>query len=35
MKITAGLDARKDVQIRKMGEGFDLWHGDFCDLEDN
>lgn len=32
--IMAWLDARSDVQSWKMGEEFDLWHGDFPDIED-
>lgn len=31
--ITAWLDARPDVQRWVTGEEFDLWHGDFCDIE--
>ena len=33
-KITAWLDARSDVQSWKTGEEFDIWHGDFQDIED-
>jgi uncharacterized protein YggL (DUF469 family) len=32
-KITAWLDARSDVESWKMGEEFDLWHGNFQDIE--
>ncbi len=30
--IMAWLDARPDVQSWKMGEEFDVWHGDFQDI---
>lgn len=33
-KITAWLDARLDVEGWKAGPVFDLWHGDFEDMED-
>ena len=33
-KITAWLDSRSDVQSWRTGEEFDLWHGDFQDIED-
>jgi uncharacterized protein YggL (DUF469 family) len=33
-RITAWLDARPDVQIWKVGEEFDIWHGDYQDIED-
>jgi uncharacterized protein YggL (DUF469 family) len=33
-KITAWLDARSDVQSWRLGEEFDLWHGNFQDIED-
>jgi uncharacterized protein len=33
-RITAWLDTRPDVQSWKMGEEFDLWHGDFQDIGD-
>ena len=32
--ITAWLDARPDVQSWRTGEEFDMWHGDFQDIED-
>ncbi len=31
--ITAWLDARTDVESWKMGDEFDLWHGNFQDIE--
>jgi uncharacterized protein YggL (DUF469 family) len=31
--ITAWLDARSDVQSWRTGEEFDIWHGDFQDIE--
>jgi len=33
-RITAWLDARPDVQSWKAGDEFDIWHGDFQDIED-
>jgi uncharacterized protein YggL (DUF469 family) len=33
-KITAWLDARLDVQTWKIGEEFDVWHGDYKDIEE-
>jgi len=33
-KVTAWLDARPDVQGWKAGPVFDLWHGDFEDMEE-
>ena len=33
-RIAAWLDARADVQSWRMGEEFDLWHGNFQDIED-
>jgi len=33
-KITAWLDARPDVQGWRTSDEFDLWHGDFQDIED-
>ena len=33
-RITKWLDARHDVQSWKTGEEFDIWHGDFRDIED-
>jgi len=32
-RITAWLDARPDVGSFKTGEEFDLWHGNFDDVE--
>ena len=32
-KITAWLDSRSDVQGYRTGELFDLWHGDFEDVD--
>lgn len=32
--ITAWLDARPDVERWKVGEEFDIWHGDFQDIDD-
>lgn len=31
-KIKAWLDARPDVQSWKVGEEFNVWHGDFKDI---
>ena len=33
-RITAWLDARPDVQSWRTGEEFDIWHGDFQNIED-
>jgi len=33
-RITAWLDARADVQNWGVSEEFDLWHGDFEDIDD-
>jgi uncharacterized protein len=33
-KITAWLDARPDVLGWRTSDEFDLWHGDFQDIED-
>jgi uncharacterized protein YggL (DUF469 family) len=33
-KITAWLQSRPDVKTWKVGEEFDIWHGDFMDMED-
>jgi len=33
-KIAAWLDARPDVQSCRTGEEFDLWHGDFEEIEE-
>ncbi|MFH1629580.1 MAG: hypothetical protein ABIE47_12770 [Pseudomonadota bacterium] len=33
-RITAWLDARPDVQNWRVGEEFDVWHGDFKDIDD-
>ena len=33
-KITAWLDDRHDVQGWRTSDEFDLWHGDFQDIED-
>ena len=33
-RITAWLNARPDVQSCRMGEEFDIWHGNFQDIED-
>ena len=33
-RITAWLNGRTDVQSWKVGEEFDLWHGDYEDMED-
>jgi uncharacterized protein YggL (DUF469 family) len=32
-KITAWLGTRSDVQSWRMGEEFDLWHGNFQNIE--
>ena len=34
-RITAWLDARSDVQNWRVGEEFDVWHGDFQDIDDD
>lgn len=33
-RITAWLDARPDVQNWRVGEEFDVWHGDLQDIGD-
>jgi uncharacterized protein YggL (DUF469 family) len=33
-KITAWLDARPDVEKWRVGEEFDIWHGDYKDIND-
>ena len=33
-RITAWLDARPDVQNWRVSEEFDVWHGDFQDIDD-
>ena len=33
-RITAWLDARPDLQSWRMGEEFDIWHGDIQDIGD-
>ena len=33
-RVTVWLDARPDVQIWRTGEEFDIWHGEFQDIED-
>jgi hypothetical protein len=33
-KITAWLDDRADVQSWRTSDEFDVWNGDFCDIED-
>jgi len=33
-RIAAWLDGRTDIQSWKAGEEFDLWHGDYEDMED-
>ena len=33
-RITAWLDARPDVQSWKTGEEFDIWHGNFKEIEE-
>ena len=33
-RITAWLDARPDVQNWRVSEEFDLWYGDFEDIDD-
>jgi len=33
-RITAWLEAQPDVQNWKTGEEFDIWYGDFQDIED-
>ena len=34
-RITTWLGERSDVQAWKVGEEFDLWHGDFKDIEED
>jgi uncharacterized protein YggL (DUF469 family) len=34
-RITAWLDARSDVQTWRLGEEFDIWHGDYQDVENH
>ena len=31
-RITAWLDARPDVENWRVGEEFDIWHGDYQDI---
>jgi uncharacterized protein YggL (DUF469 family) len=33
-RITAWLEARPDVENWKVGEEFDIWHGDYQDIND-
>ena len=33
-KVTAWLDARQDVEDWRAGPLFDIWHGDYDDIED-
>jgi len=33
-RITTWLDARPDVQSWKAGDEFDIWHGNFKDIEE-
>ena len=33
-RITAWLDARSDVESWRLGEEFDVWHGDLQDIDD-
>jgi len=33
IKVTEWLDARPDVKNWKVGQEFDLWHGNFVDME--
>ena len=33
-KVTAWLEARPDVKSWKAGQEFNLWHGDFADMEE-
>ncbi len=33
-KIMVWLDGRPDVQSSKVGKEFDIWHGDFKDIEE-
>jgi uncharacterized protein YggL (DUF469 family) len=33
-RITAWLEVRSDVESWKVSEEFDLWHGDFQDIDD-
>jgi len=34
-KITAWLDTRPDVQRWRAGDEFDIWHGNFQDIEND
>ncbi len=34
-KVTAGLDARSDIKGWRAGPLFDLWYGDYKDIEDH
>jgi uncharacterized protein len=33
-RITAWLNARPDVENWRVGDEFDIWHGDFQDIEE-
>jgi uncharacterized protein len=33
-RITEWLDARSDVENWRVGEEFDIWHGDYQDIND-
>jgi uncharacterized protein len=33
-RIIAWLDARPDVEDHRVGEEFDIWHGNFDDIEE-
>ena len=33
-RITGWLEARPDLKSWKVGQEFDLWHGDFSDMEE-
>jgi uncharacterized protein YggL (DUF469 family) len=33
-RITAWLDSRSDAETWRLGEEFDLWHGEFQDIDD-
>ena len=34
-RITAWLDSRSDVETWRLGEEFDIWHGDFQDIDNS
>ncbi len=34
-RITAWLESRSDVETWRLGEEFDVWHGNFQDIDDS